>query len=53
MAPRPVRHGDVPVLDAVATWDEDAGEATVLVDGRLRVELPPVSWSVLRRGPAA
>ena len=103
------RFGDVPVLDSVATWDEDAREATVLavnrdqveplvlevdvralpvaavretltladddraacntaeqpdrvvprpnttaelVDGRLRVELPPVSWSMLRLGPA-
>jgi alpha-N-arabinofuranosidase len=101
------RYGDVAVLDAVATWDEEAREATVLavnrsqdeplafevdtralpvsvvrealtlsdddrsarntaeqpdrvvprpngtaqlVDGRLRVELPPVSWSVLRLG---
>ena len=104
------RYGDVPVLDAVATWDEEARAATVLavnrdqerpltlevdvralpVDivrealtladddraarntaeqpdrvvprpnttaqltaGRLRVELPPVSWSVLRLGAAA
>jgi alpha-N-arabinofuranosidase len=101
------RYGDVPVLDAVATWDEEARAATVLAvnrdqeqpltlevdvralpvdvvrealtladddraarnsaeqpdrvvprpnttaqltDGRLRVELPPVSWSVLRLG---
>jgi alpha-N-arabinofuranosidase len=104
------RFGDVPVLDSVATWDEDAREATVLAvnrdqaeplvlevdvralpveavrealtladddraacntaeqpdrvvprpnttaalaDGRLRVQLPPVSWSMLRLGPAA
>ncbi|GAA1257370.1 alpha-N-arabinofuranosidase [Pseudonocardia aurantiaca] len=104
------RYGDVPVLDAVATWDEEARAATVLAvnrdqeqpltlevdvralpvdvvrealtladddrsarntaeepdrvvprpnttaqltDGRLRVELPPVSWSVLRLGVAA
>jgi alpha-N-arabinofuranosidase len=104
------RYGDVPVLDTVATWDEDAGEVTVfavnrdqeqplalevdvralpvsavrealtvsdddrsarntaqepdrvvprpnataqLADGRLRVELPPVSWSVLRLGAPA
>jgi alpha-N-arabinofuranosidase len=99
------RFGEVPVLDAVATWDADAEEAAVfavnrsqheplvldvdvralpvssvrealtladddrtarntaeqpdrvvplanrtaeLVDGRLRMELPPVSWSLLR-----
>ena len=101
------RFGEVPLLDAVATWDADAGEAAVfavnrdrtepltleldvaalpvdavrealtladddhaarntaqapdrvvpqpnttaeLADGRLRVELPPVSWSVVRLG---
>jgi alpha-N-arabinofuranosidase len=101
------RFGEVPVLDAVATWDAESGEAAVfavnrhqdeplvldvdvralpvsavrealtladddrgarntaeqpdrvvprpnataeLVDGRLRVQLPPVSWSLLRLG---
>ena len=104
------RYGDVPVLDAVATWDEEAREASVfavnrdqtqpltlevdvralpvevvrealtvadddrsahntaqqpdrvvprpngtarLADGRLQVELPPVSWSMLRLGVQA
>jgi len=103
------RYGDVPLVDAVATHDEDSGEVVLfavsrsqgepatldvdvrsfpglrvleattfahpdhrwqataddettvlprpnpsaaLADGRLRVEVPPVSWNVVRLGPA-
>jgi alpha-L-arabinofuranosidase len=42
------KYGEVPVLDSVATHDDEEGRVTVFVVNRtaFEAELPPASWSM-------